>query len=47
MNTRMGIDPEDVLVLAGGLPMLDMVRASSQSTAAADAPAELLSLIHI
>ena len=37
----MGIDPEDVLVLAGGLPMLDMVRASSQSTAAADAPAEL------
>ena len=36
-----GIDPEDVLVLAGGLPMLDMVRASSQSTAAADAPAEL------
>ena len=31
----------DVLVLAGGLPMLDMVRASSQSTAAADAPAEL------
>ena len=35
------IDPEDVLVLAGGLPMLDMVRASSQSTAAADAPAEL------
>ena len=36
-----GTDPEDVLVLAGGLPMLDMVRASSQSTAAADAPAEL------
>ena len=36
-----GIDPEEVLVLAGGLPMLDMVRASSQSTAAADAPAEL------
>ena len=36
-----GIDPEDVLVLAGGLPMLDMVRASSQSSAAADAPAEL------
>lgn len=36
-----GIDPEDVLVLAGGLSMLDMVRASSQSTAAADAPAEL------
>lgn len=36
-----GIYPEDVLVLAGGLPMLDMVRASSQSTAAADAPAEL------
>ena len=28
-------------VSAGGLPMLDMVRASSQSTAAADAPAEL------
>ena len=35
------IQGKDVLVLAGGLPMLDMVRASSQSTAAADAPAEL------
>ena len=36
-----GIAPENVLVLAGGLPMLDLVRATYRSAAAADAPAEL------
>ena len=36
-----GFAPQDVLVLAGGLPMLELVRAASQSAAAADAPAEL------
>jgi len=32
---------ESVLVAAGGLPMLDIVRASTQSVAAADSPAAL------
>ena len=32
---------ENVLVLAGGMPMLELVRAASRSAAAADAPAEL------
>ena len=36
-----GIDPENVLVLAGGVPMLDLVRSARQSVAAANAPAEL------
>ena len=36
-----GIDPENVLVLAGGVPMLDLVRSVRQSVAAANAPAEL------
>lgn len=36
-----GVEPENVLVLAGGMPMLELVRASSQSAAAANAPAEL------
>ena len=36
-----GIAPENVLVLAGGMPMLDLVRAAHRSAAAADAPAEL------
>ena len=33
--------PEDVLVLAGGMSMLELVRNASQSVAAADAPPEL------
>ena len=33
--------PEHVLVLAGSMPMLELVRAASRSAAAADAPAEL------
>ena len=33
--------PENVLVLAGSMPMLELVRAASRSAAAADAPAEL------
>ena len=36
-----GIDPENVLILAGGVPMLDLVRSARQSVAAANAPAEL------
>ena len=36
-----GINPEDVLVLAGGMSMLELVRNASQSVAAADAPPEL------
>lgn len=36
-----GINPEDVLVLAGGISMLELVRNASQSVAAADAPPEL------
>ena len=36
-----GVEPENVLVLAGGMPMLELVRAASRSAAAADAPAEL------
>ena len=36
-----GVDPENVLVLAGGVPMLDLVRSARQSVAAANAPAEL------
>lgn len=36
-----GINPEDVLVLAGGMSMLKLVRNASQSVAAADAPPEL------
>ena len=39
--TPVGIAPENVLVLAGGMPMLELVRAASRSAAAADAPAEL------
>ena len=34
-----GVEPENVL--AGGMPMLELVRAASRSAAAADAPAEL------
>ena len=40
------VDPENVLVLAGGLPMLDLLRTASQSAAAADAPAELRLAAH-
>ena len=36
-----GIDPENVLILAGDVPMLDLVRSARQSVAAANAPAEL------
>lgn len=36
-----GIAPENVLVMAGGLPMLELMRAAGQSVTAADAPAEL------
>ena len=36
-----GAAPEDVLVVAGSLPMLELVRAAGQSAAGADAPAEL------
>ena len=36
-----GINPEDVLVLSGGMSMLELVRNASQSVAAADAPPEL------
>lgn len=36
-----GINPEDVLVLAGGMSMLELVRNASQCVAAADAPPEL------
>ncbi len=36
-----GIAPENVLVLAGSMPMLDLVRSAGHSAAAADAPAEL------
>lgn len=36
-----GIAPENVLVLAGSMPMLDLVHAAGHSAAAADAPAEL------
>ena len=36
-----GINPEEVLVLAGGMSMLELVRNASQSVAAADAPPEL------
>ena len=36
-----GIPTENVLVVAGSLPMLDLVHAAGQSAAAADAPAEL------
>ena len=39
--TPVGIAPENVLVLAGSMPMLELVRAASRSAAAADAPAEL------
>ena len=33
--------PEDLLVVAGSLPLLELARAAGQSAAAADAPAEL------
>jgi len=36
-----GLTPENILVLAGGMPMLGLVQSASQSAAAADAPAEL------
>ncbi len=36
-----GFAPENVLVLAGSMPMLDLVRCAGHSAAAADAPAEL------
>ena len=36
-----GINPENVLVLAGSMPMLELLRAAGDSAAAADAPAEL------
>lgn len=36
-----GIAPENVLVMAGSLPMLELMRAAGQSVTAADAPAEL------
>ena len=36
--TPVGIAPENVLVLAGSMPMLELVRAASRSAAAADAP---------
>ena len=36
-----GVEPENVLVLAGSMPMRELVRAAGQSYAAADAPAEL------
>ena len=36
-----GIAPENVLVLAGSMPMLDLVCSAGHSAAAADAPAEL------
>ena len=39
--TPVGIAPENVLVLAGSMPMLELVRAASRSAAAADAPAAL------
>ena len=39
--TPVGIAPENVLVLAGGMPMLELVRTASRSAAAANAPAEL------
>ena len=35
------LEKEDVLVLAGGMSMLELVRNASQSVAAADAPPEL------
>lgn len=36
-----GIAQENVLVMAGSLPMLELMRAAGQSVTAADAPAEL------
>lgn len=36
-----GIAPENVLVLAGSQPMLELMQAAGSSVAAADAPAEL------
>lgn len=36
-----GISPENVLVVAGSMSMLDLVRSAGQSAAAANAPAEL------
>ena len=39
-------EPENVLVLAGSMPMLELVRASGRSAAAADAPAELRLAAH-
>lgn len=36
-----GVVPENVLVLAGSLSMLELMRAAGQSAVAADAPAEL------
>ena len=41
-----GFEPENVLVLAGGMPMLDLVRSAGRSAAAADAPAELRLAAH-
>ena len=41
-----GINPEDVLVLSGGMSMLELVRNASQSVAAADAPPELRLAAH-
>lgn len=36
-----GIAPENVLVMAGGLSMMELMRAAGRSATAADAPAEL------
>lgn len=36
-----GLAPENMLVMAGGLPMLELMRAAERSAAGADAPAEL------
>ena len=39
--TMAQVEPENVLVLAGGQPMLELVQAAQHSAVAADAPAEL------
>ena len=39
--TTAQIDPENVLVLAGGSPMLELMQAAGDSAVPADAPAEL------
>ena len=41
VSNQTGTNPEDILVLAGSMPMLELVHASSQSAASADAPAEV------